>query len=62
MTKHILDRPRRRRESALAKAVEHAEKAQPHRATLALQQRPRLRNPEHRQAQFMRVAREDAAQ
>ena len=62
MTKHILDRPRNRGESDLAKAVQQAEKAQPHRATLALQQRSRLRDPAHRQAEYLRIARTEAAQ
>lgn len=56
--KHILDRSRQSRTTALAKAVQQLEKDQPHRATLSLQRRARLRDPEHRQAEFLRIARE----
>ena len=61
MTKHILDRARPARESELAKAKDLLEKDRPHRATLALQQRARLRDPQHRHAEYLRIARETEA-
>ncbi len=61
MTKHILDRTRPARESALLKTREQLDKDRPHRATLALQQRARLRDPQHRQAEYLRIARETEA-
>jgi hypothetical protein len=61
MTKHVLDRGRSKRESALVKAVETLEKGQPKPATLTLQRRVRSRDGSQRQAQFLRVAREQAA-
>jgi len=62
MGKHILDRSRKPRETALAKAVAEGDKVQPHRGTLALQRRTRLRDAAHRQARFLRIARTEAVQ
>jgi hypothetical protein len=60
MTKHILDRGRSTRESAVAKAVETLEKDQPKQATLSLQRRRRSRDESQRAAHFLRLARAQA--
>ncbi|SFS19506.1 hypothetical protein [Yoonia litorea] len=60
MAKHILDRPTKQRDSDLAHAVLKAGKEYPHRETLALQRRTRLRQDGQKQAQFLRCAREEA--
>lgn len=57
--KHVLDRSRTARESELPKARDILVKDRPHRATLALQKRPRVRDAQHRQAEFLRIAREE---
>ena len=62
MTKHVLDHPRTSREESLSRAREMLDKDRPHRATLTLQRRSRLRDPQHRQAEYLRIEREEPAQ